>query len=185
MMPALLFLFQFFLVALLLCAFLALFFIIVAAFKKGVPFVPVNAALTTKITEALALTSDSVLYDLGAGDGRVLFSAEASEPKASYTGIEKAPVPYFLAQLRKILSPHSHIRFAREDLFAADIHDATHVFLYLFPSYMEKLLPKLQSECRKGTRIVACDFPFSGLTEKELHTVSFGKNSKKLYVYEL
>jgi hypothetical protein len=50
------------------------------------------------------------------------------------------------------------VRFLNEDLFQANISDATVVTLYLLPSLNLKLLPKLLSELKPGTRIVSHAF---------------------------
>ena len=47
------------------------------------------------------------------------------------------------------------VRFRNEDLFEADIKDATVVTLYLWPWINLKLRPKLLRELKPGTRIVS------------------------------
>jgi hypothetical protein len=47
------------------------------------------------------------------------------------------------------------VRFVNEDLFAADIGDATVVTLYLLQSLNERLRPKLVRELKPGTRVVS------------------------------
>jgi hypothetical protein len=48
--------------------------------------------------------------------------------------------------------------FCEEDLFEADIKDATVVTLYLLPRLNLKPRPKLWRELKPGTRIVSHDF---------------------------
>ena len=50
------------------------------------------------------------------------------------------------------------MRFEENDLFDADIHDATVVTLYLLPHVNMRLRPKLLKELRPGTRIVSHSF---------------------------
>ena len=47
------------------------------------------------------------------------------------------------------------VRFVTEDLFAADIRDATVVTLYLSPSLNERLIPKLKKELKPGSRVIS------------------------------
>ncbi len=49
----------------------------------------------------------------------------------------------------------SRVRFLEEDLFEADIREATVVTLFLWPSLNLKLQPKLLKELRPGTRVVS------------------------------
>src|SRR6267378_1441311 len=50
-------------------------------------------------------------------------------------------------------------RFVEQDIFEADISEATVVTMYLSPSVNARLRPKLQSQLRPGARIVSHDFP--------------------------
>jgi len=50
-------------------------------------------------------------------------------------------------------------RFVQQDVFDADISEATVVTMYLSPSVNARLRPKLQSQLRPGARIVSHDFP--------------------------
>ena len=50
------------------------------------------------------------------------------------------------------------MKFLNEDLFEADISEASVVTLYLLDSLNEKLRPKLLRELKPGTRIVSHSF---------------------------
>ncbi len=50
------------------------------------------------------------------------------------------------------------VEFRQQDLFLADLREATVVTLFLFPEMNRRLRPKLLSELRPGTRIVSHRF---------------------------
>ena len=50
------------------------------------------------------------------------------------------------------------VKFIEQDLFEANISDATVVTLYLLPSVNLKLRPKLLKDLKPGTRIVSHSF---------------------------
>jgi len=50
------------------------------------------------------------------------------------------------------------VEFRQEDLFLADLREATVVTLFLFPDLNRRLGPKLRAELRPGTRIVSHRF---------------------------
>lgn len=123
-----------------------------------VPFVPSgNEVVEAMLRLARVMPSDNV-YDLGCGDGRIVITA-AKEYKAHGVGIDINPERIREAQAnaaRALAGPR--VRFEVNDLFAADIHDATVVTLYLLPSVNLRLRPKLLKELRPGTRIVSHSF---------------------------
>jgi hypothetical protein len=50
------------------------------------------------------------------------------------------------------------VTFRVEDLFVTDLHDATVVAFYLFPTVNAKLQPKLARELKPGTRVVSHEY---------------------------
>ena len=50
------------------------------------------------------------------------------------------------------------VRFVNQDLFEADISEATVVTVYLLPRMLTQLIPKLKRELRPGARIVSNQF---------------------------
>ena len=96
-----------------------------------------------------------VVYDLGSGDGRVVITA-AKEFGARGVGIDIDPalIRESEASARRE-GVSDRVVFRNEDLFTADIHEATVVTLYLWPSVNLKLRPKLWKELKPGTRVVS------------------------------
>src|SRR5215208_4598789 len=77
---------------------LALLWILVPALY-GLPPIPTKPERIRKALKLANLQPDEVLYDLGAGDGRVLFIA-AREFGAKAVGIEIGPIQCALVWLR-------------------------------------------------------------------------------------
>lgn len=159
---------------------LALFGALVAP----VPFVPVSSTVTDALPGLLKLTSDSVLYDLGCGDARVLMRVALTSPYKKMIGVEKAPLPYLLAQWHLLLDKPKNVTVLYKDIFKVPVRDATHIFMYMFPKVVNKLYPTLVAELKPGTRVISCDFPFDHKTPTETHKVGTGYFSHTLYIYE-
>ena len=70
-------------------------------------------------------------------------------------------------------------KFITADLFQADIRPATVVALYLLPSITEKLKPKLLSDLKPGTRVVAFTFGIPGWTPDKTMEV----NGRRIFLW--
>lgn len=154
-----------------------------------VPFVGVPVHVLKNIEEALELQDGSTVYDLGCGDGRVLFYLAKNNPKLKYVGIENSPFPFVIA---KFLSwwhkrvNNIDVKIVKEDFFKINIGDATHIFTYLYPNIMDDLLPKFDRELSKGTRLVSASFHFTSnraIGEIDLKRGKY-QLAKKLYIYQ-
>ena len=152
--------------------------------KTAAPYIPLPKEVLPKIINALEIKDNSVVYDLGCGDGRVLKACYNSNPKAVCIGIEKGIVPFCLAKLR-LKKFQKSVKIIYQDFFKRKFSDATHVFTYLFPKPMNLLWPKFQRELKSGARLVSCDFPID--QKQPIKIVDLGrpgKRANKLYIYE-
>src|SRR5512138_3573610 len=90
----------------------------------GLPPVPTKPERIRKALQLVNLQPDEVLYDLGAGDGRVLLIA-AREFGAKAIGIEVGPIQCALAWLRAVASgAGDHIQVRWGNFYKAPLHDA-------------------------------------------------------------
>jgi cyclopropane fatty-acyl-phospholipid synthase-like methyltransferase len=127
----------------------------------GVPWVPTREARIRRALQLAKLQPGEILYDLGAGDGRVLLMA-AKEFSAQAVGIEIGPAQCALGWLRIWFSgSRDRVRMRCANFYKADIHSADVVFVYLTSSQTPRLAKKLAKELRPGARVVsvAADFP--------------------------
>jgi SAM-dependent methyltransferase len=96
-----------------------------------------------------------VVYDLGCGDGRIVISAVVQfDARGVCIDIDPARIAESRENARAA-GVENRIRFRNEDLFTADISDATVVMLFLWPEVNLKLRPRLLRELKPGTRIVS------------------------------
>jgi cyclopropane fatty-acyl-phospholipid synthase-like methyltransferase len=104
------------------------------------------------------VSASDVVYDLGCGDGRIPIAA-AQKYGARGVGIDIDPKRIEEAnENAKAAGVTDKVRFLNDDLFTANISEATVVTLYLLPSLNEKLMPKLKKDLKPGTRVVSHAF---------------------------
>jgi len=158
---------------------------IVAKFTTDAPFVPIPDNINNDIIKNLQLTDESVLYDLGCGDARILKKATETKPKIHAVGIEIALTPYLLAKYKT--RKYKQIKIKRENIFQTDISEATHIFLYLYPEVVNRLIDNIKNQCIPGTRIVSCDFEIVSLMPAGIINLDNKKSKRgqKLFIYIL
>lgn len=139
---------------------LALLWILVPAFY-GLPSRPTNPDRIRKALQLVDLKSDETLYDLGAGDGRVLLIA-AKEFGAKVIGVEIGPVQCLWIWIRALTSGYQDkIQIQWKNFFKADLSRADVVYLYATSTEVMKLAPHLEKKMKRGSRLVSisADFP--------------------------
>jgi len=129
-----------------------------SACARDVPFVPTPGRVVESMLEMANVGPNDIVYDLGCGDGRIVIMA-AKKYGARAVGIDIDPrrIAEARENARKA-GVEDRVEFRQEDLFKADIGEATVVTLYLLTRINERLRPKLLGELKPGTRIVSHDF---------------------------
>jgi ribosomal protein L11 methylase PrmA len=123
-----------------------------------VKFVGTPQNVVEAMLELARVTPADIVYDLGAGDGRIPITA-AKKYGARGVGIEIDR--FYLRDAYDNVAKAGvadRVKFLNADLFEADIHEATVVTLFLLPKLNLQLIPKLRRELRPGTRIVSHKF---------------------------
>ena len=163
--------------SILLFILISLWFLVPALY--GLPVVSTKPERIRKALQLANLRRHEVFYDLGAGDGRVLFMA-AREFGARAVGIEVGPVQCILLWLKinaSGLGDQIQIRWA--DFYKADLHEADVVFVYATSKEVVKLAPHIEKQMKPGSRLVSisADFP-------EWEPLSFD-NRELIFVYQM
>ena len=126
--------------------------------QPDVRFVPSPDSVVDAMLELAHVTAADVVYDLGSGDGRIPIAA-AKRYGAFGVGVEiDAKLNRMAADNAKRAGVTDRIRFLTQDLFEAEIGQASVVTLFLLPRINQDLIPKLKRELRPGTRIVSHQF---------------------------
>ena len=127
----------------------------------GLPPVPTKPERIQKALRLANLQPNETLYDLGAGDGRVLLIA-ARDFGAKAVGVEVGPIQcalIWLLVLANGLGDKVQIRWA--NFYKAGLNEANVVFVYATSKEVLKLAPHLETQMKKGARLVSisADFP--------------------------
>lgn len=124
---------------------------------KDVVWVPTNDSLVTRMLEMAKVSSSDLVYDLGAGDGKIAIAA-AKQFGARAVGVEYNPEMANLGQcFVRAEGLTQKVKIVQGDIFETDFRDATVVTLYLLPELNLRLRPTLL-DMKPGTRVVSHSF---------------------------
>lgn len=146
------------------------------------PWLPLWKNDVKRMLKLSGVQKGEKLYDLGAGDGRIIIAA-AKDYDAITVGYEIATLPYFIGYIKIILSGLSkkaslrYKNFFKEDLSQADV-----VCAFLTPPAMAKLKTKLEKELKPGARVVSYAFEIKGWQPKTVDKPS--EKVTSIYLYQ-
>jgi len=147
-----------------------------------VAYVPTPKQVVRQMLHLAQLRRGEVLFDLGAGDGRVMIEA-ARTFGAQVVGVEIDPQR--ISRLKQRLrSTGVSAQVIQSDFMDVDLSTANVVAIYLSESANAKLAPKLNRELPRGARVVSLDYPLSGWKPQEELVVK-GALPRKLFLYRI
>ena len=124
---------------------------------KDVIWIPTPEALITALLTAAGVTDKDIVYDLGAGDGRIPIAA-AKQFGARAVGIEyDADMAELARRNVRRAGVEQKVRIITGDIFKESFADATVVTMYLLPDLNLKLRPLLL-KMPPGTRVASHAF---------------------------
>jgi predicted RNA methylase len=134
------------------------------------------------------LKAGEVFFDLGAGDGRTVVMA-AKDFGARAVGVELRE-DLFKKALGTVYEQNlqDRVTMVNGDMFNVDLTSADVIFLYLTTSANEKIKSKLETELKRGVRVVSHDYEIVGW--KAVKVVNFCENqtlgfpSHTIYLYK-
>jgi hypothetical protein len=128
--------------------------------RSGGPYVPTPQIVVESMLRIANVGAKDFVVDLGSGDGVIVLTA-ASQLKAAGYGVDIDPalVRYSNAEAAR-LGIAERASFHVQDVFKADLSRASVITLYLLPSMMINLRPKIFLEAKPGTRVVSHDYSF-------------------------
>ena len=135
------------------------------------PYVTTPPQLVSAMLDLAQVQSGDTVYDLGCGDGRIVISA-AKDYGARGVGIDLNPDRIQEARVNaRQAGVTDRVTFEQNDLFDADIRNATVVALYLLPEANMRLRSRLMKELKPGTRIVSHSFDMGDWQPDEVRKV--------------
>jgi predicted O-methyltransferase YrrM len=143
------------------------------------PFVPSPVQVIQFMLKLADLKAGEVLFDLGAGDGRtVIMAAKAFGARAVGVELREDLAKKALSTIHDS-GLADRVTIVNGDMFSVNLTSADVVFLYLTTSANEKIRPKLETDLRKGVRVVSHDYEIVGW--KPVKVENFCENPKLGY----
>lgn len=143
-----------------------------AAITSG-PFVPSSRKRHRTMLKLANLNPNDVVYDMGCGDGRLVFESAKLVKKA--IGYELSIPLVLFGKLRQLFSRRPvTIRYG--NIWKQDYRDADVIFCYLLPKAMKQFYRDVWPTLKPGTRVISNAF--------QIHEVKPVQEEGKVYLYK-
>ena len=190
----------------LLIIILIILFILIFIFSSKtlspIPYFPSQPVDIPLIVKALNLKSNQTIFDLGAGDGIVIFKAaqQAYERKLNtqFVAVEINPVLIFILHIRRLFhSNRKNIKIVRDDIFKFSLSSPRRrgsrqnnrldsplqgndivIYLYISPWFLEKTVSNIKKQVPKFS-VVSYMYPIKSLKNRQSNIK--GRNSVFIY----
>ena len=154
---------------------------LVLPFTQGALYVSTSRAKISAFINAVPMTAEQKLVDLGCGDGRVLREAQKRYGVRA-VGYEINPLAYLKARIFSFGT--NNIKIRHQNFWEADLSDADVVFCYLYPDVMKRLATKLVASLKPGAVIVSSNFSLPGFAPSQVIRLASSLHNDPIFVYQ-
>jgi hypothetical protein len=125
---------------------------------KIVPYVPTPQEVVDRMLELAQVKKGDVVYDLGAGDGRIVVTA-AKKYGVRAIGFEIDPqrIKESTENITKAGVGHL-VEIRQQDIRTVDLSPASVLTMYLLPEVNLMIRPNIWKQMKPGSRVVSHDF---------------------------
>jgi hypothetical protein len=125
---------------------------------KIVPYVPTPQEVVDRMLELAQVKKGDVVYDLGAGDGRIVVTA-AKKYGVRAIGFEIDPqrIKESTENITKAGVGHL-VEIRQQDIRTVDLSTASVLTMYLLPEVNLMIRPNIWKQMKPGSRVVSHDF---------------------------
>jgi trans-aconitate methyltransferase len=147
----------------------------------GAPFYPSPDSAIRSMLDMAGVNSDSVVYDLGCGDGGIVVAAARFYGARKVVGIEQSKklCSIALAKTRGL----RNASIIEADYDTVDLSEASVVTVYQSASENARLKGKFLRELSEGTTIVSHDFGIPGWHPTQFCTFRDHRRGYRVIVY--
>ncbi len=150
------------------------------------PYVPSPINVVRKMLALADAGPGDIVYDLGCGDGRILFTAVEEFDVEQAVGYDlNQHMVDTVERKAKDKGLDDRIWVYNQNFFEAEFREATIITLYLTTSGNAKLMPKFEHELKSGARVVSHDFPVHGWETAKQDGGYYILGSHKIYLYNV
>ena len=147
------------------------------------PWVPTWRKDLPRILKLANLQPGQTFYDLGCGDGKVVFYVSQNS-SGQVIGLEAAWPFYLWCKLKQLIFHHNNLSIRLKNLYKADLKDADVVYVFGTPKKINsKLEPKLKKELKPGSLVISYAFPISNWTAKMVNKPK--PDDIDIYLYQI
>jgi len=140
---------------------IALFLIIfmyLLIFRYKVPWLPIWQTDLVRLEKLLRLESGKVFYDLGSGNGRVIFYLAKKYPDVEFVGFELSFFLCLFSQIRKVLGRHKNVKIKLRDYMRLDLNLADYIYVFANEDPMQEIGEKIDKEVEKEIVLISYCF---------------------------
>ncbi len=160
-----------------------LIFLYLLIFRYKVPWVPIWQKDLERLNKLIELADNKVFYDLGCGNGKVLFYFARKYPQVNFIGIELSLILYLICQLRKYLGRYKNVKIKLGDYMKTALNQADYVFVFANQEPMQEIGAKIEKEVDENLVLISYCFKINNWQDFLLKKDKSKPTDNIIYIY--
>ncbi len=166
----------------LIIAFLFLLYLLIFRYKA--PWVPIFKEDLKRLDSLIKLETNKTFYELGCGNGRVIFYLAKKYPEVKFVGIEISLFLFLFCQLRKILGNYKNVKLKLNDYMLLDLNQADYIYVFSNTKPVNELAQKIVNEVNKSLIVISYCFEIKDWQRYLLIESKPDLKANTIFIYE-
>jgi len=162
-----------------------LFLLYLLIFRYKAPWVPIFTRDLIRIDQLINLEAGKTFYDLGCGNGRVIFYLAKKYPSVNFVGVELSLNLFIICNLRKIFGGYKNVKLILNDYMRLDLNLADYIYVFANAGPIQTIGEKLARERKKALIVISYCFPINNLTKFLREKNKPDAKNQAIYIYDL
>jgi len=148
-----------------------------------VPYYPTPKAAYALILAELPADKPFTFLDIGCGFGDLLTFLSQKRPLGRFIGIEVGPLPWFVANIRRLLLGRNNLLVLYRDMWRFPLREVDVVYTFLSPAAMPRMGQKVSDEMKPGSTFITLSFPVQTASDEVISVKD--ERASKMYIHRM
>ncbi len=161
-----------------------LFLVYLLIFRYKAPWVPMYKKDLARLDQLIEFKPGQTFYDLGCGNGRIIFYLAKKYPEVKFVGVEISLIFFLICYVRKLMGGYKNVSLKLNDYMRLDFNQADYIYVFANAKPINDIARKIEKEILKPIIILSYCFEIKDWDKFLVEQSKPEAKSNSIYIYQ-
>jgi len=161
-----------------------LFLVYLLIFHYKAPWVPMYKKDLIRLDQLIKLEPGRTFYDLGCGNGRIIFYLAQKHPEVKFVGVEISLIFFLICYTRKLIGGYKNVYLKLNDYMRLDFNQADFIYVFANAEPVNEIARKIEKEVAKPLVVLSYCFELKNWDRFLIQQSKPEAKSNSIFIYQ-